>query len=1096
MARNQTFSVSLNLLTQNFQKGVKTIQSSLNNLKMQFRNFAAALGAGIGISEVMSNMIDSAKKLDKAQTVLKNVSDGIEGYGQNQRFVMDLSKKYNQELTTLMGNYAKFHSAASNAGMALEDQQYIYESLTRAAAFYNLTADETNGVMLAVNQMISKGKVSSEELRRQLGERLPGAMNLAAQAMGVSTAELDKMIRDGKVMATDLLPKLAKELNKVTRNIDVDTLQGALNRVENSFTNLTSKLNIGKTYKNILNGVSGGLDYIAENLRKVKQSIAIAIGTLAGKPMIQKITTTWTDFFSNLESSVEKSKKKLDRLRESAMIHSTRHGIKIDADTLQPLGPAPVDPKALKSYERLKFLADDYADTQKILAKQQDELNNKIGTMGKKFAVGLKNILKFVGVQAMYMAIAAAISAIVTKLVSWYTEQKRIKNLIEDTREELDKMVNEIGGQETSLSTNLSVYENEDGTATETERIAALKRINELLGLEGKAAFTLESANKDVNKAVKDRIALIKKEQEYQARLSKQIELQNKQKELENEKEKNLEEKEKLREQLKTSPTQDVKMMRAAKMNSLDTRNKQIDAELGKIAEMLKENGDELEKLEAGASERQTEIAKTGSTGGGGGDELTGVTAEYKEIQDEYNKNLRTLNKQKEHQLLTEDEYNKELEKLVLKTAESILALNNFDENTDAFAKGIIDAAKVYVANAQKEDKVKDELDNYYKSVNELKQQYRNGLITSKQLSDGMFDLLEEVVMTVGGMKKLSGAASNLAMMFKQQSRRRVFDAIADESAPQMGEFDTTLSYKKESSEMYQENADYIRDYASQLDTYIESLKEYKDELTGDDLDKLNDYIDELETNLDKLTTQADSFAQAAKFAEVQEDIKNMKKELAEGIWDNISGIATAAERLTNSFKSMKETLNNPEVDGWEKFITIFTTIISTIETIVSVIKTFNTALQIAEGLSMAMTAAEAAGIPVEIEKIALMTAEAQVAKQVAVAKHMSAAASVPYPANLAAIASTSAALAAAFAAIPAFAEGGYVKSASTIGDHNLVRVNGNELILNTQQQGTLWNLLNGSGIMNGSGSGNVSFEIRGDKLVGVLNNYKKKKSK
>lgn len=1091
MARNQTFSVSLNLLTKNFQNGVKTIQSSLNNLKMQFRNFAAALGAGIGIGEVMSNMIDSAKKLDKAQTVLRNVSDDIEGYGQNQRFVMEISKKYNQELTTLMNNYAKFHSAASNAGMALEDQQYIYESLTRAAAFFNLTADETNSTMFAVQQMMSKGKIQSEEFIRQFAERIPGALAIAADAYGVTSGDMLKMIQSGNLMATDLLPKLAKELNNVTRNIDVDTLQGALNRVENSFTNLTSKLNIGKTYKNILNGVSGGLDYIADNLRKVKQSIAIAIGTLAGKPMIQKITTTWTDFFSNLESSVEKSKKKLDRLRESAMIHSTKHGIKIDADTLQPLGPAPVDPKALKSYERLKFLADDYADTQKILAKQQDELNNKIGTMGKKFAVGLKNILKFVGVQAMYMAIAAAISAIVTKLVSWYTEQKRIKNLIEDTREELDKMANEIGGQEALLKINQSVYNDEN--ATETERIAALKRINELLGLEGKAAFTLESANEDVNKAVEDRINLIKKEQEYQARLSKQIELQNKQKELENEKEKNLKEKEELREQLKTSPTQDVKMMRAAKMNSLDTRNKQIDAELGEIAKMLVENGEKLTELEEGVSERQAEIVKTGITGVGGGGELTGVTAEYKEIQDEYNKNLRTLNEQKKHQLLTEDEYNKELEKLVLKTAESILALNDIDENTDSFAKGIIDAAKAYVANAQKEDKVKDELDNYYKSVKALYNQYNNGVITHKKLEDELYNLLEETLLAVSAMGDLTGAAEKLAESFKKQKREKTIDAISNESAPQMGEFDTTLSYKKESSEMYQENADYIRDYASQLDTYIESLKEYKDELTGDDLDKLNDYIDELETNLDKLTTQADSFAQAAKFAEVQEDIKNMKKELAEGIWDNISGIATAAERLTNSFKSMKETMNDPDVSGWEKFITIFTTIISTIETIVSVIKTFNTALQIAEGLSMAMTAAEAAGIPVEIEKIALMTAEAQIAKQVAVAKHMSAAASVPYPANLAAIATTSAALAAAFAAIPAFANGGIIQGSSTTGDKNIARVNAGEMILNKAQQATLFSAIASGNL---GGSGNVSFEIRGDKLVGVLNNYQKKISK
>lgn len=1098
MSRSQTFSVSLNLLTQNFQKGVKTIQSSLNNLKMQFRNFAAALGAGIGISEILGNMVDSAKKLDKAQTTLKNVSSSITAYGENQKFVMDLSKKYNQELTTLMGNYAKFHSAANMAGMSLLEQQNIYESLTRAAAFYNLTADETNGVMLAVQQMISKGKVSAEELRGQLGERLPGAFGLAAQAMGVSTAELDKMIKDGEVLATDLLPKLADELNKVTGNVSMDNVQGAIAKLQNSFTNLVQKLNVGKVYRNLINGVSSGLDYIANNLKSLGQSIAIILGTLASKPFIQKIHNTWNDLFEGLQNDVTQSTKKLERLRDAAMIHSRRHGIQIDSATLQPMGAAPVDPKALKSYERLKQIADDYADTQALLNKQQTELNNKTSTFGKNLAAGLKNALKFAGIQAAYYAIAAAISAIVTKLVSWYKEQQRIRNLVRDTQKEFKDTSDALGVDEVELT------ELQKSLKIENERERAIRKINQLLGLQGKSMFTLESSNDDINKAIEKRLKLLREEREYQAMKQIVTDAQNRKTQLEKENETlalldeggvakeigKMAGKGSLGARLIASIWADKKLENAYKNNAKEIE--QLNKVIEKFTNNTEEGAKNLKDYILSSPDREAALNNTPPDSDGNLD----VEKEYKEIQDEYNKNLRTLNEQKKHNLITEDEYNKELEKLVLKTAESILALNDVDENTDAFAKGILDAAKAYVANAKKEDKVKEELDKYYKSVKALYNQYNNGVITHKELEDELYSLLQETILAVSAMGDLSGAAEKLAQSFNKQKRDKTLDTLGKESAPKMGEFDTTLSYKKDASEMYQENADYIREYSSELKTYIDTLKEYKDELTGDDLKQLNTYIEELETNLGTLTTQADSFAQAAKFAEIQEDIKSMKSELAEGIWDNITGIATAAERLTNSWKTLTESMNDPDTSGWEKFITIFTTVISMIETIVSVIKTFQTAMKVAEGLSLVMTAAEQASIPVEIEKIALMTAEAQIAKQVAVAKHISAAASVPYPANLAAIASTSAALAAAFAAIPAFAEGGYVKSASTIGDHNLVRVNGNELILNTQQQGTLWNLLNGSGIMNGNSIGNVSFEIRGDKLVGVLNNYQKKISK
>jgi hypothetical protein len=259
----------------------------------------------------------------------------------------------------------------------------------------------------------------------------------------------------------------------------------------------------------------------------------------------------------------------------------------------------------------------------------------------------------------------------------------------------------------------------------------------------------------------------------------------------------------------------------------------------------------------------------------------------------------------------------------------------------------------------------------------------------------------------------------------------------------------------------------------------------------------LDKNIESLEEGLITLTAKAESFSEAAKFAEVQEDIKKLKGELAEGIFDNISDIATAAERLTNSWKTLTETMDDPDASGWEKFITIFTTIISTIETIVGVVKAFQAVMAVAEALSLATAAAEQAGIPVKVQDAIATHAQAAAAKQLAIARHMSAAAAVPYPANIAAIASTAGALAAAFAALPAFAEGGIVKGASSVGDRNLIRVNAGEAILTKMQQANLWHLLNGQGALLGKGvGGNVEFKIRGADLVGTINNYSKKISK
>ena len=70
------------------------------------------------------------------------------------------------------------------------------------------------------------------------------------------------------------------------------------------------------------------------------------------------------------------------------------------------------------------------------------------------------------------------------------------------------------------------------------------------------------------------------------------------------------------------------------------------------------------------------------------------------------------------------------------------------------------------------------------------------------------------------------------------------------------------------------------------------------------------------------------------------------------------------------------------------------------------------------------------------------------------------------------------------------FAKGGIVGGNSTRGDHNIVRTNAGEMILNKAQQGTLFNILNGKGGM----GGNVEFKIRGADLVGTINNYTSRK--
>lgn len=252
------------------------MKSAFKSMQMQILTFAAALGAGgIGLSNFVSRFIDVARETNRVTTALKNVSGGMARYADNQRYLLDLAKKYGLEINALTANYAKFTAAASISGMSMMDQRKVFESVSRACTAFSMSADDSNGVMLALSQMMSKGKVSSEELRLQMGERLPVALQAMAKAAGVSISGLDKLMKEGKLMSADVLPKFAEALNEMIPDIDTDNLETSVNRLKNTFTELVNSTGVQSSYKSLIDWFTGAISSAAENIEN------IVLGTLA-----------------------------------------------------------------------------------------------------------------------------------------------------------------------------------------------------------------------------------------------------------------------------------------------------------------------------------------------------------------------------------------------------------------------------------------------------------------------------------------------------------------------------------------------------------------------------------------------------------------------------------------------------------------------------------------------------------------------------------------------------------------------------------------------------------------------------------------------
>ena len=218
------------------------IKQYFDNMKGQLASFAVGY---IGFQSAMNlaeRFKNDAIQADAMGSALAGVSEKTGDLATNQKFLDEISERLGLKIIDNTRNFKTLFAAFTESGGAPAIAREIYSDALEASAKMKLSQDQTNGVMLAFSQIASKGKVQAEELRGQIGERIPGAFGIAAKAMGMTTQELDAAMKKGEVYSSEFLPKFAAELKKTysVGQEPVKGLQAELNRLDNMITRIGS----------------------------------------------------------------------------------------------------------------------------------------------------------------------------------------------------------------------------------------------------------------------------------------------------------------------------------------------------------------------------------------------------------------------------------------------------------------------------------------------------------------------------------------------------------------------------------------------------------------------------------------------------------------------------------------------------------------------------------------------------------------------------------------------------------------------------------------------------------------------------------------
>ena len=204
--------------------------------------------AAVRAYQVVGDIVRAAAAAQSLRSAMTAATGSAAAAQREFAFVASESRRLGLGLAATESAYVSLAAAARGTALEGQSARDIFTAVTEASRVMGLSSERTAGALTAVEQIISKGVVSAEELRGQLGERLPGAFQIAARAMGVTTAELGKMLQKGELLAEDLLPRFARELRRSVADglpSALDSGAAALGRYETAVLQLQRSLGEG-----------------------------------------------------------------------------------------------------------------------------------------------------------------------------------------------------------------------------------------------------------------------------------------------------------------------------------------------------------------------------------------------------------------------------------------------------------------------------------------------------------------------------------------------------------------------------------------------------------------------------------------------------------------------------------------------------------------------------------------------------------------------------------------------------------------------------------------------------------------------------------
>lgn len=226
-------------------------------------------------------IVEAAAEMERMRVMLRGLNKEKSNSGQaaadDMKYIVDMAQNAPFAMQALTDSFVKFRSAG------LDPTDGSLKALVDSVARFGGDSELLKRAAVAVQQMSGKGVVSMEELRQQLGEAVPNAMQAMADAAGITMGELTKAVASGTVEAKQALSLMFVGLRAENENAAKDMMQtytGALAQLQTSFTLFADRV-----------GQAGYLDSLSKGMKELASIMNSAEGISFANSLGSGLTT-------------------------------------------------------------------------------------------------------------------------------------------------------------------------------------------------------------------------------------------------------------------------------------------------------------------------------------------------------------------------------------------------------------------------------------------------------------------------------------------------------------------------------------------------------------------------------------------------------------------------------------------------------------------------------------------------------------------------------------------------------------------------------------------------------------------------------------